>query len=479
MSYDVIVLGGGSAGTSAASAAARCGARTLMINDGELGGLCILRGCMPTKAILASAHALHDARGAHLQPLGARLEGQAIPDFRRIMQRKDAIVRRFQDAKIEAVHNGDYELRDGRGRFVEGGAVEVDGERLEARSYVIATGSVPSILPLPGIDDVPVLTSDDVMRLTEPPQRLLVQGAGPVGLELAQFFARIGTEVLLVNRSPLLSRYDPECGEELLAALRAEPCFEAVIPGRIEKLERHGDGLRASIDSEGRRFDTHADSLLMAVGRRVAADDLGLEHIGVELDDGRIVHDERMAAKTNPRIFVCGDVTGAYQVLHLSNREGIIAGHNAAGGDPEWQVDYRLKMTMIFTNPPYAQVGATEAEAQAQGFDTVVGCVRFPDTGRAITLGVKHGAWKLVCDRNSGEILGSSLLGPRADDLAHLISVMMHHRSTVDEIFRMPWYHPTLSEVMLNLARKVEAQRPGALEDPCVPGDGEMPPGAG
>jgi pyruvate/2-oxoglutarate dehydrogenase complex dihydrolipoamide dehydrogenase (E3) component len=410
--YDVIVLGGGSAGTSAAAAATAGGARTLMINDGELGGLCILRGCMPTKAMLASAHALHEAR--HTEPFGVRLEGDLVPDFDRIMERKAGQVERFQRAKIRGVESQEYEVLFGRARFAAGGGVEVDGRKLTGGAYVIATGSVPSMLPIPGLERVPVLTSDDVMRLTSQPRALLVQGAGPIGLEMAQFFARIGTRVLLVNRSPLLSHFDADCGEELGRALGEEENLDLAIPGRIDRLEPNGSGLVASVRAGGESFEYEADGLLMA--------------------------------------------TGSHQILHLANQEGAVAGHNAAGADPEELMDYRLEMAVVFTDPPFARVGATVDEARLEGWDVVTGSVRFPETGRAITMSVRHGLWKLYACRETGEILGSSILGPRADDLIHLIATLMAYRANVSRIFELPWYHPTLSEVILNIARDVQTQ---------------------
>jgi len=453
--YDVIVLGGGSAGSSAAGAAARAGARTAMINQGELGGLCILRGCMPTKTLLATSNAVHEAN--RLDRLGARVEGRTVVDFARVMRRKDEKVARFQRAKIQGVARGGYEVIPGRARFAEGGGVEVGGRRLTARRYVIATGSAPTILPVPGIDEVPVLTSDEVMRLTSQPRSLLVQGAGPIGLELAQFFARIGTEVRLVNRSPLLSRCDPVCGAELTRALADEPRFELSVPGRIETLRRDGDGLTARIVDDAGSREHGFDALLMAAGRHASLDDLGLEHVGLHPTRGRLEHDESMLTN-HPDVYVAGDATGSHQILHVANQEGRAAGHNAAMGRPERRVDRRLLMQVFFTDPPYAQVGLTEMKAREAGLDVVVGEARLAETGRAITMETRHGVWRLVADRAGGAILGSSILGPRADDLVHLVALLMRYGAKAGEIPDLPWYHPTLSEVVLDLARSVTSR---------------------
>jgi pyruvate/2-oxoglutarate dehydrogenase complex dihydrolipoamide dehydrogenase (E3) component len=427
-----------------------------MINDGELGGLCLLRGCMPTKSMLAAAHVAHEAE--HSEPLGVAIEGPVVPDFARIMERKDRHVARFQRAKVEAVEASDYDVLFARGRFAEGGGVEVDGRVLSAGGYVLATGSVAKRVAIPGIDNVPLLDSDAVMRLTQRPERLIVLGGGAVGLELAQFFSRIGTHVVLVNRSPLLSHYDSDCGAELSGALADEPRFELVVPGSIDSLEPDGSGLRARVRTGDGVREVVVDALLVAIGRRPAIDDLGLEHVGLSLGpDGCLPRDKRMRTD-DPKIFVAGDATGCRQILHLANQEGAVAGHNAAGRLPSRSMDYRLEMQVIFTDPPFAQVGATAEQARAMGSDVVTSSVRFPETGRAITMGVRHGIWKLVADRASGEILGSSIVGPRADDLAHLISTMMYYRGKIDDIRALPWYHPTLSEVMIDLGRGFAGQ---------------------
>jgi len=370
------------------------------------------------------------------------------------------MVSRFQKSKIESIENSDYDVIEGRGKFVDGPAVDVDGRRLEANAYVIATGSKPAILPIPGIEDVPVLTSDDVMRLSEPPRSLLVQGAGPIALELGQFFARVGTDVLLINRSPLLAHYDAEAGEELHRALEQEPRFDLLAPAAIQELRPDGDGLVAAVRTSDGVREHRADALLMAVGRNALLDHIGLEHVGVPPLEGRLQHDAAMRT-CNPRVFAAGDATGFHQVLHLSNQEGVAAGHNAAGGSPERKIDYRLKMQVVFTDPAYASVGQSLEEAKQSGHDVIVGRAQIPRIGRGITMGAGHGLWRLYAKRSTGEILGSSLLAPRADDLIHVVATMMHYGGTVADVLQMPWYHPTLTEIMINLARDLERQMNG------------------
>ncbi|UCF68675.1 MAG: FAD-dependent oxidoreductase, partial [Acidobacteriota bacterium] len=230
-------------------------------------------------------------------------------------------------------------------------------------------------------------------------------------------------------------------------------------------------GLRARIGVEGAQLERRADALLVATGRRAALDELGLEHVDLRPTDGWLAHDSTMRTAHHD-IFVAGDATGRFQILHLANQEGTVAGHNAAGGEPSKRMDYRLKMNVIFTDPPYASVGMTSRELEAdvaQGRHVVASSVRLPQTGRAITMGAEHGLWKLFADGKTGEVLGSAIVGPRADDLIHLISTLMYYRAAVSDISQMPWYHPTLAEVMLNLERELADLMPGLEKAPPPP----------
>ncbi len=451
--YDVIVLGGGSAGTKAASVASAAGARTLMINDGELGGLCILRGCMPTKALLHCAELYEEMR--HLEPLGLAVEGRSF-DFPKIMARKAAKVARFKRAKLAGIERSAYEVLDARARFVGPDCVEAGGQRYRAgRGYVLATGSVPHRLPIPGLDSIEVMSSDEVMRLETLPRSLVVQGAGPIGLELAWFFARFGVEVTLVNRSPLLSKVDAEFTPLVSAAFLEHPGSALHVGASIERVAPCDGGIRFSLEVDGEAREVVAERFLSAVGRTANLAGLGLEAAGIAVEGGKVVHDAGMRT-SNERVWVAGDATGSYQILHLANQEGAVAGANAVGGNEEQ--DYRLKMEVIFTDPPFASVGLTEPEARALGLELAVARKNFAEQGRGIVMETRHGRAKLLADKASGELVGCQIFGPRADDMIHVAAALMHFRGSFRDIAAMPWYHPTLTESFIELGRQLAAQ---------------------
>lgn len=450
---DVLVLGGGSAGTAAARTAAQAGCSTVMFNDGELGGLCILRGCMPTKTMLHAAHLRHEAEhhrtpGVERQTLGA--------NFAEVMANKDVKVARFKRAKVSSIESGGYEVVDARARFTGPDTIEAGGETYRfAKGAVIATGSVVSVPPIPGLQDVPYWTSDDIMALTERPESVAVMGTGAIGLELAQFLARMGTRVELISRRPVFADAGPSVVEEMAKALADEPNLTNHAPGvpMAVRRARNGD-IVVEISKDTGDEAVHADHLLMATGRRAAVDDLDLEAAGVEMDGRRVECGTDMRT-TNPKVFVAGDATGDRLLLHVANWEGTVAGRGAAGLPGTHAVEQRLHMAVVFTDPPLATLGVTEEEAKATGLDVVAAEARFPETGRAITMDVAHGVMRLVATADRGEIVGAQILGPRADDLIHAVSPVMFYRGTAADMLAMPWYHPTLSEVLLSLAREI------------------------
>ena len=455
-SYDVLVLGGGTAGSAAAQAAHQSGARVAMFNDGELGGLCILRGCMPTKTLLHAAHLAHHAK--HSNTRGVGVKGARI-DFAAVMANKDDKVERFKRAKITSIERGGYDVIDARAHFTGTDTIKAGDETYRFTSgAVIAAGSIPSVPPIPGIEDVPYLTSDDLMRLTERPGSIVALGSGAVGLELCQFFARMGTRMTLVSRHRVFEKFDPILADEMEKILGAEPDFELIQPVRPVHVGRQADKVDCVLE-DGRRIV--ADALFLATGRSAALEGLGLPAAGVETKDHKVVCGDDMQT-TNPRIFVAGDATGEEMILHVANDEGRVAGRNAAARECVERVDRRLDMRVVFTDPPLATLGLTERQAGRLGRPIVTSQIFFPETGRAITQDVQHGLCKFIADAGRGEILGAQILGPRADDLIHTLAAILYYRGTAADMLSMPWYHPTLTEVFLSLAREIEQRRHGS-----------------
>jgi len=451
MDYDVVVIGCGSAGSRAAAAAQESGAKVLALDGAEeLGGLCILRGCMPTKTLLETAHRLHDVKDAGR--FGIKV-GSVELDFAAQMERMRQLVARFQRAKVGSLEKASYELRRDSARFTGPNTIEVGGEEIRAKAFVIATGSVVREFGFecpPGV----LLDSDDMFKLTAAPARAMVVGAGAVGLEFAQWLARVGSEVVLSARGRLFHRSDLEVGAELEAALseeltvRTQTTVQAVRPleaGGVEVELEHADGTR----------ETHAvDVILNATGRVPNVAPLNIEALGLSPEDLRVGHTMRTRLG---HVFVAGDTTGQRQILHEANLEGRVAGLNAAAVALGREVAAGYDLTtpaveVVFSDPPVAFLGQTPQDLTAAGISHSVALKRFPQQGRGIVVGAQHGFVRLVAD-DEGQILGCQIIGPRADDLIHIPTAVVRCGGGVAEMAKIPWYHPTLAEAFIEVAR--------------------------
>lgn len=458
--WDVLVLGCGSAGSRAARAAADAGARTLVVDDSdELGGLCILRGCMPTKTLLETAHRMHDIRDA------ARFGIEATDprvNFGAMMERVRTLVARFQRAKVASIEGGDYALLRGTPRFFDRHTVTVDGDLYRAKAIVIATGS--KARPMSDVGAARVLTSDDVFELEELPESVLVVGGGAVALEFATWFARIGTKVTLANRSNLLWRTDPELGVELTRSLADE--MEIVIPSTVSELSVDAEGrtvveLRRGEESGGESIVRRVDFVLNATGRVPRFDGLDLQKADIEMEDGNVAVTKTLRVDGCQHVFLAGDVSGLHGILHEANREGTLAGRNAArvarGAVEELEeFDYSVPpVEVIFCDPPYATTGLRPLECEVAGIPYVQAEKRFSEQGRGIVVGARHGFVRLLAHRDTRRILGCQMLGPRADDLIQIVSSVLTMGGTATDMNRVPWYHPTLAEAFIEVSREL------------------------
>ena len=451
--YDVIVVGGGTAGSNAARASAKAGAKTALVRLPDTWNTCVQEGCMPSKSILASSH-----------------QGR---NFEETMEVKDAHVDRLEKALNKMLQSESFDIIEGSASF-NGEELSVENVPYRARRYVIATGSTSFIPPIAGLDSLSkdrVLTSQDIVsreHIETTPTSLIVVGGGPIGLELATFFSNLGTKVSIIERGPFLGRLDPEFGRELKNILCAHELITSVDATTVTSLEECNDGVLAKLDNGDVCI---GEMVLFATGRKPNIESLNLESLGVVVEKGRVRHDPTTLQTDNELVYVAGDVTGTHQILHYAAAMGKVAGHNAAVGDDEKHINYDdLALGIIFSDPPVANIGLTEKEAREKGVDAVSSIVKYPEIGRGILESNTHGLWKLTANKKDGTIVGSQIIGARADDLIHVVASIMYFRGTVQDAQQMLWYHPTYPEFLQSLARDLCKKLSMPENDSVTPG---------
>ena len=455
--FDLIVLGGGSAGYAAARTAAEMGASVAVAELGPLGGLCILRGCMPSKAILASANRLYHAQ--HAAELGIHV-GALTPDLPAIIARKRRLIKDFADYRIEQLTTPDLTLVNGAAQFLSAERVQVGERVLTAPKFIIATGSVPFAPKIPGLEEAGYLTSDEALELEEMPESICVLGGGPIGLELGQFYSRLGANVTLLQRSScILSNEDEAVGTALEGYLR-EDGMDIRCGTRLSAVEQRNGKKVLHLVQDDVESQIEVDQILVATGRRPALEGLNLAAAGVESTARGIATDTAMRT-SNPAIFAVGDVTVSYDIVHVAIQQGEIAAHNALAAGPPQYMDYRIVPVVIFTEPQYGRVGMTEKEARAKGIPIVTASYPFSDHGKALCLGETRGFVKMIGHAQTGEILGYQVLGPEGGELIHECIVALHYRATAQDFMRIPHYHPTLAEILTYPAEEIAEQVAG------------------
>jgi pyruvate/2-oxoglutarate dehydrogenase complex dihydrolipoamide dehydrogenase (E3) component len=451
--FDFAVIGGGSAGHAAAAEAARSGLKTICLEGGkEVGGLCILRGCMPSKTLIESANRFLTIRRAREFGLAA---GQISFDPKAIIQRKRALIGEFAKYRVEQLSRGNFEFVRGRAEFSDSHRLAVKllagGEtEIEAKTVLISTGSVINLIDLPGLVEAGYLDSDTALESEHFPRSVVVLGGGAIALEFAHFYNALGIDVTVLQRSSQVIREaDPDVAEALVSALQKRG-VKVVCDTRLVRAEKTSTCKRIVFEHNGEQQVAEADEILYALGRKPAVRGLCLEKAGVEtIKTGPILVNDRMQT-SQPHIFAAGDVTGLYEVVHIAIQQGELSARNAKrilSGEITSSFDYRLKMFVMFPEPQFGQIGITEREAAEQGLAVKVARYPFNDHGKSIVRGETEGFVKLIVDAASGEILGAGVVGPEASELIHEIAVAMHFHSTAAMLASIPHYHPTLSEI--------------------------------
>jgi pyruvate/2-oxoglutarate dehydrogenase complex dihydrolipoamide dehydrogenase (E3) component len=457
--YDVAIVGGGSAGYAAARTAAGTGLKTAIVEGGEeVGGLCILRGCMPTKALLYAAEVLHLA--SHADPWGITAPKVAF-DFAKVMARKNTLIKDFADYRRQQLSGGKFKFIRATARFTDAHTLAFNtGETLTANSFIITTGSVVAPPPLPQLRDIGYLTSDTALQLTKLPESLIVLGGGAVAVEFAQFFARFGVKVTMIQRSGhILREFDTDAAMVIEKVFRREG-IEVFTNTTLTDARRDGALKTVTFLHDGQPESVSAKDILLALGRAPNTASLELDKAGVATERGRIVANESMQTSA-PRIYTAGDCAGPHEIVHLAVQQGEIAAHNIANPDGLRRMDYRLLTSVVFTEPQVATVGLTEKAARDRKVPYLAASYPFNDHGKSLIMEAKDGFVKLLADPATGEILGGACVGPMGGELIHEIIAAMSKRMTVHELAAMPHYHPTLAEIWTypaeELADKIRA----------------------
>jgi pyruvate/2-oxoglutarate dehydrogenase complex dihydrolipoamide dehydrogenase (E3) component len=455
MEFDVVIIGGGSAGYAAARTARESGASVAIIDHGPLGGLCILRGCMPTKTILRSSDVMSLMRRS--KEFGI-LSVEPKADLAAINDRKNKIIGEFTEYRTEQLRDPGFKLFEERASFISPHEIQVGDKTLTGKSIIIATGSVVSKFDISGLEEVGYVTSDDVLEMREQPESMIVLGAGAVAVELAQFFLRIGTKVTLIQRSGhIMSSGDEDIARPVEARFREEG-MDVFTGTKLNRFTNNGDLKTAHFTHEGKDKTVSAQFTLQALGRRANIDGLNLEAADIQTENGHIKVNAEM--RTNhPHIFAVGDVNGIHEIVHIAIEQGEIAAHNAVSSDqPSKKMDDRLKTSIVFTDPPVASVGLSEKECREQNIDYLAASHPFDDHGKSICLGETHGHVKIMCRPTDGEIIGAHIVGPEAGELIHELIAIMYFHGKVDDLMKMPHYHPTLAEILTYPAEELADQ---------------------
>ena len=454
---DLIVIGGGPGGYVAAIRAAQLGCNVKLIEREKVGGTCLNRGCIPTKVLLHAA----ELKGSFdkARDYGLSVKKTSL-DWKVLMDRKDATVKQLTDGVSALLESWGVEVIYGEASFVNSKEIVVrDGNgtsKLRSDSFIIATGSKPSMPPIEGLQGKGVLTSDDALQIEDIPSSILIVGGGVIGVEFATLFSGLGCHVTVVEFLPrILTNIDEEMASYIHEVLSSKG-VKIYTASRVTEVDDKGNYLAVTFQEEdGKKIAVETEKVLLAAGRVPNTQALNLSSAGVETERGRIKVDKFM--RTNvANIYAVGDCASPYMLAHVAMAEGEIAAENVAGGERE--MDYSVVPSCVFTSPELASVGRSELDCQKAGIPVKVG--RFPmvGNGRALTLGEAEGIVKIVADSKYERVLGVHILGPNATELISAASMAMKLEATVEEIAQLIFAHPTVGEALKEAALSVQGR---------------------
>ncbi len=450
--YDIVVLGGGPGGYTAAIRAAQLGLHTAIIERERLGGVCLNWGCIPTKALLRNAEVYRMIRSAG--EWGISVENVRL-DFPQVIKRSRGIADRISKGVEYLMKKNKLDHIRGSGRLLSAETVEVRAEgkettSIKARHIIVATGARPRSLPGVTIDRKRIITSTEAMALPEQPASMVIIGAGAIGVEFASFYCDIGTNVTVVEMMPtILPIEDKELTKALESSLRKQG-IQFLTESRVEGATGGPDNVTVTVQNAAGTQELTADVTLVATGVQGNVEGFGLESLGVKAERGHIVVDKNYQTSV-PGVFAVGDVIGPPWLAHVASAEGVICVESIAGRNPE-PLDYSTIPGCTYCHPQLASVGFTEEMAVAEGYEVKVGRCPFRPMGKALAVGETEGMVKLVFDAKYGELLGAHILGSEATEMIAELVLAKKLEATGRDIFRTIHAHPTLSEAVMEAA---------------------------
>lgn len=450
--FDLAVIGGGPGGYVAAIRASQLGLKVALIEEIHVGGTCLNRGCIPTKSLLHSAEVYHSAK--HSEAFGI-IAKEVEFDYQKIAARKDMVVKQLRSGVETLVKKSGTTLINGKGVIKDIHTIEVTGKDqqiITTEKIIVATGSRPSKPPIPGIDGDKVLDSDGVLQLTTCPDKVIIIGGGVIGVEFATVFNSLGKEVVIIEMMDhILPGIDLEISTILKKSLE-EKGIKIFTGSKVTSLTSDSKAI-CNFENNGNKMNIEGDLVIVAIGRKPNSEDIGLQNVGIETEKGFVKVNDRMETSVNG-IYAIGDITGKVLLAHVASEQGLIAVANAAGKSKK--MNYDIIPGCIYTSPEIATVGLTEADAINKGYQIKVGRFPIAANGKSMIMGEKDGVIKIITDEETGEILGTHIIGPRATDMISEISVAMKLESTIEEVADTIHPHPTVSEIIMEASQDVE-----------------------
>ena len=429
--YDLLIIGSGAAAFSSAIKAIEYGAKVGMIERGTVGGTCVNIGCVPSKTLLKAGEINHLAK---VNPFTGLQTSAGEVDLASLITQKDKLVSELRNQKyVDLIDEYNFDLIKGEAKFVDASTVEVNGAKLSAKRFLIATGASPSLPQISGLEEVEYLTSTTLLEIKKVPKRLTVIGSGYIGMELGQLFHNLGSEVTLMQRSErLLKEYDPEISEVVEKAL-IEQGINLVKGATFERVEQSGEIKKVHVTVDGKKKVIESEQLLVATGRKPNTDTLNLNAAGVKVGKRKEILINDYARTSNEKIYAAGDVTLGPQFVYLAAYEGGIVADNAIGGLNK-KLDLSVVPGVTFTNPGVATVGLTEEQAKEKGYDVKTSVLPLDAVPRAIVNRETTGVFKLVADAETLKVLGVHIVSENAGDVIYAASLAVKFGLTIEDL---------------------------------------------